>query len=111
MARTKSGLKSCGEKSSTSIAAPRTRAVILSAIIVAISPPGIVPRRYTVYVSGRFRTVGKMVSREAKKLRRRARKMGPGGACYWGPLKSPSDPSLAGAAARKCEPVHNRDWV
>jgi hypothetical protein len=84
--------------------------VILSAIIVAISPPGIVPR-YTVYVSGRFRTVGKMVSREAKKLRRRARNMGPGGACYLGPLKSPSDPSLAGAAARKCEPVHNRDWA
>jgi hypothetical protein len=41
MARRKSRLKSGGEKSPTSIAAPRTRAVILSVIIVAISPPGI----------------------------------------------------------------------
>ena len=39
MASIKSGLKSGGENSSTSIPAPRTRAVILSVITFAISPP------------------------------------------------------------------------
>ncbi len=118
-ARTRSGPKSA-ENSSKSMPAPRTRAAILSAIMLEI-PSSSGERLFTV--KGYARLAGLHIAADWSGRGRQARPqknyavglemLCPGGAYAWAP-EIPSGERLADPMPSKCELVHNRPkrrWI